>query len=148
MQDAVLIENMHDVLYIQEICEIGNSSMTRLSIEMKQILSPKTPCGIQILACGNQQALAVAKAANLQFIRAEGFVFGHVADEGYTDANAGILLRYRKNINAEHILVLTDLKKKHSSHSITADVSLKETAHAAEFFLTDGIILTGNYVKI
>lgn len=36
------------------------------------------------------------------------------------------------------ILVIT-----HSSHAITQDVSLIETAKAAEFFLTDGIIVTG-----
>lgn len=98
---------------------------------------------MQVLACGNKQALAIAKACQLQFIRAEGFVFGHVADEGYTDACAGQLLRYRKQIDAENVLIFTDLKKKHSSHAITADVSLLETAHAAEFFLTDGIIVTG-----
>jgi uncharacterized protein len=31
-----------------------------------------------------------------------------------------------------------------SSHAITSDVSLLETAHAAEFFYTDGVIITGN----
>ena len=31
-----------------------------------------------------------------------------------------------------------------SSHAITSDVSVVDTALAAEFFLTDGIILTGN----
>ncbi|KAL1379571.1 hypothetical protein pipiens_014803 [Culex pipiens pipiens] len=90
------------------------------------------------------EALAVAKAAGLDFIRAEGYVFGHVADEGYTDANAGLVLRYRKAIDAERVLVLTDIKKKHSSHSITEDVSLVETAKAAEFFISDGLILTGS----
>lgn len=35
------------------------------------------------------------------------------------------------------------MKKKHSSHAITADVSLQDTVHAAEFFLSDGVILTG-----
>lgn len=85
----------------------------------------------------------MAKAANLDFIRAEGFVFGHLADEGYTDACAGDLLRYRKQIDAEEVLVLTDVKKKHSSHAITSDITLGETVHAAEFFLTDGVILTG-----
>ena len=39
------------------------------------------------------EALAVASACGLQFIRVEGFVFGHVADEGYTNACAGDLLR-------------------------------------------------------
>lgn len=90
------------------------------------------------------QALAIAKASNLQFIRAEGFVFAHIADEGFTDACAGQLLRYRKQIDAENVLIFTDLKKKHSSHTITNDITLLETVHAAEFFLTDGVILTGN----
>lgn len=143
--DGILIENMHDAPYVQDK-SLGPeviSSMTRIAIEIKKVLSPTMPCGVQVLACGNKQALAVAKACDLQFIRAEGFVFGHLADEGYTNACAGDLLRYRKLIDADDILIFTDLKKKHSSHSITADTSLLETAHAAEFFLTDGIILTG-----
>lgn len=135
---------MHDIPYIQNEM-IGPeviASMTRIAAEVKRIVS-KTPCGIQVLASGNCQALAIAKAANLQFIRAEGFVFSHIADEGFTNACAGHLLRYRKQIDAENVLIFTDLKKKHSSHSITNDVSLLETVHAAEFFLTDGVILTG-----
>lgn len=143
-QDGVLVENMHDVPYIQDR-HLGpeiTASMTRVAIELRK-QAPEIPIGIQILACGNKQALAVAKAADLQFIRAEGFVFGHVADEGYTDACAGTLLRYRKQIQADDVLVLTDVKKKHSSHAITADITLAETVHAAEFFLTDGVILTG-----
>jgi len=66
-----------------------------------------------------------------------------VADEGYIDANAGETLRYRRQIGADHVLVLTDIKKKHSSHALTADVDIVETAHAAEFFLSDGVIVTG-----
>lgn len=135
---------MHDVPYVQNQ-HVGYeviASMTRLATEIKQIL-PKMPCGVQVLASANCQALAIAKAANLQFIRAEGFVFSHVADEGFTNSCAGELLRYRKHISAENVLVFTDLKKKHSSHAITSDVSLLETVHAAEFFLTDGVILTG-----
>lgn len=30
-----------------------------------------------------------------------------------------------------------------SSHAITADVSISETARAAEFFLSDGVVMTG-----
>ena len=38
----------------------------------------------------------ICLAAQLQFIRAENFVFSHVADEGIMpDASAGPLLRYR-----------------------------------------------------
>ena len=51
----------------------------------------------------------------LNFIRAEGFVYSHVADEGLINACAGDLLRYRRQINAEHIHIFTDIKKKHWS---------------------------------
>lgn len=41
------------------------------------------------------EALSVALAADCQFVRAESFVFGHVADEGWMDGCAGRLLRAR-----------------------------------------------------
>lgn len=55
----------------------------------------------------------MAKACGFQFIRAEGFVFGHVADEGFISSDAGELLRYRRSISADNVLVFTDIKKKH-----------------------------------
>ena len=96
-----------------------------------------------MLAGGNREALAVAQASQLQFVRAEGFVFSHVADEGWLDGCAGPLLRYRSNIRAGDVRVLCDIKKKHSAHSVTADVSIEETARAAGFFRADGVIVTG-----
>jgi membrane complex biogenesis BtpA family protein len=139
---ALAIENMHDVPYLKN--QVGPeivAGMTRVGQAVKAATG--LPCGIQILAGANQAALAVALAAELDFIRAEGFVFGHVADEGLIEANAGPLLRYRRQIGAEHIPIYTDIKKKHSAHAITADVDVVETAHAAEFFLSDGLIVTG-----
>jgi membrane complex biogenesis BtpA family protein len=145
--DAIMLENMHDVPYTK--IHVGpeiNSVMTLVA----QIVKKETglTMGIQILAGANQAALAVALASGLEFIRAEGFVFGHVADEGYIDSQAAELLRYRKMIGAESIAVFTDIKKKHSAHSITADVDLIDTAHAAEFFLSDGVIITGKQTGV
>ena len=40
------------------------------------------PLGIQILAGANQQALAVTRSSGADYVRAENFVFAHVADEG------------------------------------------------------------------
>jgi hypothetical protein len=141
--DSIAIENMHGVPYLKG--KTGPEITTLMSIiayEVKNV--SMLPCGIQILAGANKQALAAAMASGIDFIRAEGFVFAHVADEGIIESSAGELLRYRKQIGAEHILVFTDIKKKHSSHSITSDVDLKETAKAAEFFMSDGLIITGS----
>ncbi|MEZ4773052.1 MAG: BtpA/SgcQ family protein [Bacteroidia bacterium] len=140
--DAIAIENMHDVPYLNRSAgpEI-TAMMAVLGREVKH--TSGLPCGIQILAGANRQALAVALAAGLDFVRAEGFVFSHIADEGLMNADGGDLLRYRRQIGADHIRILSDIKKKHSAHAITEDVSLPETAQAAEFFLSDGVIVTG-----
>lgn len=139
---AIMIENMHDVPYMNNSSgpEI-TSIMAIIAYEIKK--RTNLFVGIQVLASANKEALAIALAANLDFIRAEGFVFAHVADEGITQSNAGEILRYRKQIGADNVMVFTDVKKKHSSHSITLDVSIVETAKAAEFFLSDGIVITG-----
>ncbi|MEK7432473.1 MAG: BtpA/SgcQ family protein [Cyanobacteriota bacterium] len=141
--DALAIENMHDIPYMKN--NIGpeiTSAMTIIGYEVKK--NSGLVCGVQILAGANKEAFAVAKSANLDFIRAEGFVFSHIADEGIMESCAGELLRYRKMIDADDILIFTDIKKKHSSHVITADVDICETAKAAEFFLSDGLIITGS----
>ena len=91
------------------------------------------PLGVQVLAAANEEAIAVALACGATFVRVEGFVFAHVADEGLVEADAGPLLRYRAAVGAEHVRVFADIKKKHSAHAITADVDVVETAHAAEF---------------
>lgn len=141
--DAIAIENMHDVPYLKR--NVGpeiTSLMSVIGYEVKNLSN--LPCGIQILAGANKDALAAAHSAGLDFVRTEGFVFAHIADEGLMESDAGKLLRYRKQISAENILIFTDIKKKHSSHSITSDVDIVETAKAAQFYLSDGIIITGS----
>jgi len=117
------------------------AAMTAIGSEVKILCG--LPVGIQILAGANIEAMAVAHAANLDFIRAEAYAYAHVADEGLIEASAGALLRYRRAIGADHIRVFADIKKKHSAHAITKDVDIVETAKAAEFFSVDGVIVSG-----
>jgi len=140
--DVIAIENMHDIPYLKR--NVGPEIISLMSIigrEVKKV--SQLPCGIQILAGANKGALAAAHSAGMDFIRSEGFVFAHVADEGIMESDAGELLRYRKQIGAEDILIFTDIKKKHSSHTITSDVDIIQTATAAEFFLSNGVVVTG-----
>ena len=108
-----MVENMHDIPYLNR--QVGPEIIASMSVVCNEVKKEATnlPCGIQILAGANKEALAVAKAAGLQFIRAEGFIFSHIADEGTMNSDAGELLRYRKQIEADDILVFTDIKKKH-----------------------------------
>ena len=141
--DALIIENMHDVPYLRG--EVGPeivAAMTAIAAEVKNEF--RLPVGVQLLAGANIEAMAVAHAAGLDFIRAEGYAYAHVADEGLIEASAAKLLRYRRMIGAERVQVWTDVKKKHSAHAITADVSLGETAETVEFMGADCVIVTGS----
>jgi len=146
--DAIIVENMHDRPYVlpphgPEVV----AAMTRVVRAIRETL-PKMALGVQILASGEREALAVALAAGAQFIRCENFVFSHVADEGLLErAAAGPLLRYRREIGAAHIQIFCDIKKKHAAHAITADLSIAEAAHAAELFLADAVIATGRFTS-
>ena len=139
---GLAIENMHDRPYLKGTVgpEI-TAAMTAVGHEVRR--ASELPVGVQVLAGANREALAVAQACEAAFVRVEGFVFAHVADEGLIESSAGELLRYRRAIGADAIRVFADVKKKHSAHAVTADIDLVETARAAEFFLADGVIVTG-----
>lgn len=141
--DGVVVENMHDVPYLRG--EVGPeivAAMTAIGVEVKHECG--LPVGVQILAGANVEAMAVAHAAGLDFIRAEGYAYAHVADEGLIQASAANLLRYRRMIGATRVQVWADVKKKHAAHAITADVSLGETAETVEFMGADCVIVTGS----
>jgi uncharacterized protein len=140
---GIVLENMHDRPYLKRAVgpEIV-AGMTAVGREVRRAVA--VPLGVQVLAGANREALAVSQAIGGSFVRVEGFVFAHVADEGVIESSAGDLLRYRKAIGAEGVAVFADIKKKHSAHAITADVDLVDTAHAAEFFLADGLVVTGS----
>jgi membrane complex biogenesis BtpA family protein len=140
---GVILENTHDRPYLKGAA-IGPEIVAAMSIVGAAIRrATPLPLGIQVLAGANRAALAVAHACGASFVRVEGFVFAHVADEGLIESSAGDLLRYRRAIGAENVLVFADVKKKHSAHAITADVDIAETAKAAEFFSVDGVIVSG-----
>ena len=139
---GLMIENMHDRPYVKR--QIGPeivAAMTAVGREVRRAAS--LPLGVQILGGANHAALATALACDADFVRVEAFVFSHVADEGLMDSDAGDLLRYRRAIGADRVRVFADIKKKHASHALTGDISLLDSAHAAEFFLADGVIVTG-----
>jgi membrane complex biogenesis BtpA family protein len=140
---GLMVENMHDRPYLRRV--VGPEIVAAMTVVATAVRreAPDLPLGVQVLAGANRESIAVALACGARFVRVEGFVFAHVADEGIMESDAGELLRYRRAIGAEAVAVFADIKKKHSAHALTADVDIAETAHAAEFFLADGVIVTG-----
>lgn len=142
--DGILLENSWDVPYIKPPLPPEAVALVReLARELRARWSG--PAGLQLLEAANEQALEVAAEAAFDFIRAEGYVFAHVGGAGIIEGCAGRLLRRRRELGAEAIRVVADIKKKHCAHALTQDLSLEDVARQAELFLADGLILTGGF---
>ncbi|MBU3728850.1 MAG: BtpA/SgcQ family protein [Phycisphaerales bacterium] len=142
--DALIVENMHDRPYLAD-AGTADTVATFAIATAAVTAAVRIPVGVQVLSGATSAALAIAHAAGGSFIRAEGFVFASVADEGLlAEACAGPLLRERRRIGASSVRILADIRKKHSSHAITGDLDGAAWARAAEFFGADGIIVTGS----
>ncbi|HEU5164529.1 MAG TPA: BtpA/SgcQ family protein [Chitinophagaceae bacterium] len=145
--DSILLENDHDLPYIQPpLDEKGIALMTKISKEIRKRFNG--PIGIQMLEAANISSLEIAAEADLDYIRVEAFVFAHVGGSGVINGSAGKILRRRKELNAEHIKVFADVKKKHGSHSLTIDLDIKDEIMQAEFFLVDGVIVTSRFTGL
>jgi membrane complex biogenesis BtpA family protein len=141
--DALMVENMHDVPYLRG--SVGPEIVAAMTVVARAVKAEaRIPTGVQILAGANLEAVAVAHAAGLDYVRVEAYTFAHVADEGIIESSAAELLRFRRKIGADGVRVWADVKKKHASHAITSDVTLGETAAAVEFMLGDAVIVSGN----
>ncbi|MGE5462381.1 MAG: BtpA/SgcQ family protein, partial [Syntrophothermus sp.] len=142
--DSVIFENDHDLPYIQPpLDETGVALMTRIAQEARGRFDG--PLGVQMLEAANVTSLEIAAGADLDYIRAEAYVFAHVGGSGVIHGSAGRILRRRKELNAVHIKVFADVKKKHGSHSLTIDLDIQDEIRQAEFFLVDGVIVTGQF---
>jgi membrane complex biogenesis BtpA family protein len=141
--DGLMVENMHDVPYLRG--RAGPEVVAAMAVVARAVKAEaRLPVGVQILAGANVESVAVAHAAGLDYVRVEAYAFAHVADEGLIQSSAAELLRFRRRIGAERVRVWADVKKKHSAHAITADVSLGETCATVEFMRGDAVIVSGS----
>ena len=145
--DSIIFENDHDLPYIQPpLDEKGIALMTEIAKEARKRFDG--PMGVQMLEAANITSLEIATVADLDYIRVEAYVFSHVGGSGVINGSAGKILRRRKELNAEHIKVFADVKKKHGSHSLTIDLDITDEIMQAEFFLVDGVIVTSQFTGV
>jgi membrane complex biogenesis BtpA family protein len=141
--DGLIIENAWDIPFAKPE-DIGMETVAALSaLTVRVRRETRLPIGINCLANGAIPALAVAKAADVPFIRVNQWVNAYVANEGIIEGSSARALRYRANIKGDNIKIFADVHVKHGSHAIVADRSLAEQTRDAVFFDADVLIATG-----
>lgn len=142
--DAVQVENQFDTPY-RLGADIGPETVAFLAVAAEKIREhfPEKPLGITVHLNGCAQALAVAQAVHADFIRCFNLMNAYISNSGFVGAAAPELMRYRRQLDAERIMVFGDFQVKHGSHAITADRSLREKAHDIAVSGAEAAILTG-----
>jgi uncharacterized protein len=141
--DGIIVENASDLPFSRPE-DIGPETVAALTAACMEIRAAvDIPIGITCVANGVISALAVAKAAGAQWVRANQWVNAYVANEGFLDGPAPKAMRYRRAIDATDVRIFADVHVKFGAHAITADRSIDEQARDAEWFDADVLIATG-----
>lgn len=143
--DGLQIENQFDrpFLKTEQIGPETTAFLTAAGCAVKDRY-PELPLGINVHLNGGIQAIAAAKACGAQWIRVFHLANAYISNSGYVDALGPKLLRYRREIDAEQIMIFGDFQVKHGSHAITADRPVAEKALDIEVSMGDAAIITGD----
>lgn len=141
--DAVLVENEGDIPFLLPD-RIGPETVAALTAATMAVRAAvDVPIGVMCLANAAIESMAVAKAVDAAFIRANQWANAYIANEGFIQGAAAEALRYRSALHAREIKVLADVHVKHGSHAIVSDRSIAEQTLDVEAFDADVLIATG-----
>ena len=141
--DGLIVENHGDIPFSKPE-HLGPETAACMAV-MTDAVRRAVPLtvGVNVLANGALQALAVAKAAGARFVRVNQWANAYVANEGFVEGPAALATRYRARLHAREVRVFADVHVKHGAHAVTADRSISELARDVEFFDADVAIATG-----
>lgn len=139
--DAIILENNYDIPHTEFVGPEIGASMLFLGAEIKNATT--LPIGISVLWNDYRTALSIAKVLDLQFIRVPVFVDTVKTSYGIIEGNFEEIIKFRKQIQAEHIALFTDIHVKHAK--ILSTYTVTESALLAIKEGSDGLIITGKW---
>ena len=140
--DGLIVENHGDIPFAKP-ADLGPETAACMAVITQAVRTATAlPVGVNVLANGAIQALAVAKAAGAAFSRVNQWANAYVANEGFMEGRAAEAARYRAWLHARNVKIFADVHVKHGAHAITADRSIQELARDVEFFDADVAIAT------
>ena len=141
--DGLIVENHGDIPFAKPD-ELGPETAAVMAVMADHVRRETgLPIGINVLANGAVYGLAVAKAAEADFVRVNQWANAYVANEGFMEGKAGAASRYRSWLRARGVAIFADVHVKHGAHAIVADRPLEELTRDAAFFDADAVIVTG-----
>ncbi len=138
---GLIIENLGDAPYYPDHAPAETvAAMSVVAAHVRQ--QTKLPVGVNVLRNDAQSAMAIAAAADLQFIRVNVLIGTSVTDQGLLSGQAHLVARKRQQLHAENVLIFADLRVKHAAPLVERELA-QEIDDLFERALADAIIVSG-----
>ncbi len=143
--DAVIVENMGDGPFNVTLDTVQRIVLTVATQKVKDAVN--IPVGVDAAFCDYEADIAIAIATGAQFIRVPVFVDTVEFYGGIINPCARACMLYRKQLQAENVMLLADIQVKHTNMVLT-HVSIEQSAKTAAECGADGIIVTGSLIGL
>lgn len=139
---ALMIENYHDVPFYPE--KVPPETIAALTMAVAEIRRnhPDLQVGVNVLRNDVEAALAIALATGAHFVRVNVHTGATVTDQGPMTGQAWHTLRRRRDLGAEHIGILADVRVKHARPLVERPLA-EEAQDLRLRGLADAVIVTG-----
>lgn len=112
--DAIIIENFNDDPFFAVTAAPETTAAMTLAGSAVQSVT-NLPLGVNILRNSWQAAMAVAAILGARFIRINVLTDAVVTDQGIVQGCSADLLRYRRVLGAQGVLIFADIEVKHAA---------------------------------
>ena len=139
--DGALIENEYDRPHRIKAAPTTVEAMTKITSEVVKS-ARSTIIGVEILLNDPIASLNVAKASGAKFIRTDYFV-DPMSRPGYGEfeIDPEAILKHRKAIDAEDILIMADIQVKYATMLI--ERTMRQSASLAQQHGADAVVVSG-----
>lgn len=139
---AVMIENYHDVPFHPEQVPPHTVAALTAMVGAVSARHPLLVVGVNVLRNDAAAALGIAVATGARFMRVNVHVGATVTDQGPLTGRAWHTLRLRRELGAEAVGILADLRVKHARPLVARPLA-EEAADLRLRGLADALIVTG-----
>ena len=139
---AVMVENYHDVPFHPEHVPPHTVAALTSLVGAVSARHPRLVVGVNVLRNDAEAALGIAVATGARFVRVNVHVGAAVTDQGPLTGRAWHTLRLRRELGADAVGILADLRVKHARPLVARPLA-EEAADLRLRGLADALIVTG-----
>lgn len=108
--DGCLLQTVDRVYPVEDEADPAKiAALALVTGAIRREVRPDFQIGVQIMRNANRAAIAVAKVAGGDFIRATALVGATMSPHGLVEANPHRVMRYRAGLHAEEIAIVADI---------------------------------------